>query len=67
MVPTSLISFWNGEGFPTPNYGNIAIVKLIEKVLAFPGSNKSKLVVKVFAAPPCGKNRIACLPSATGI
>ncbi len=43
-----LLPFWNGEGLPTPKYGNIAIVKLIEKMLVSPGSNKSNLVAKVF-------------------
>ncbi len=43
-----LLPFWNGEGLPTPKYGNIAIVKLIEKVLAFPGSSQRKLVAKLF-------------------
>jgi chemotaxis protein CheD len=33
---------------PTPKYGNIAIVKLIEKVLAFPGTKRGNLVAKVF-------------------
>lgn len=42
-----LLPLWNGEGLPTPKYGNVAIVKLIEKVnaLSAPGD---KLVAKVF-------------------
>lgn len=43
-----LLPFWNGEGLPTPKYGNIAIVKLIEKMLASPGCKKSHLIAKVF-------------------
>ncbi len=43
-----LLPFWNGEGLPTPKYGNIAIVKLIEKMLASPGCKKSNLIAKVF-------------------
>ena len=41
-----LLPLWNGEGLPTPKYGNIAITRLIEKVrnIAGPG----ELVAKVF-------------------
>ncbi|MBF0564056.1 MAG: chemotaxis protein CheD [Nitrospirae bacterium] len=42
-----LLPLWNGEGLPSPKYGNIAITKLIEKVLSF-GSNKRSLKAKVF-------------------
>lgn len=41
-----LLPLWNGEGLPTPKYGNIAIVKLIEKVQALGAG--SKLIAKVF-------------------
>jgi len=41
-----LLPLWNGEGLPTPKYGNIAIVKLIEKVRALGAGNK--LIAKVF-------------------
>jgi len=42
-----LLPLWNGEGLPTPKYGNIAITKLYEKVRAYsnPGD---KLIAKVF-------------------
>jgi chemotaxis protein CheD len=42
-----LLPLWNGEGLPTPKYGNIAISKLLEKVRAHsrPGD---KLIAKVF-------------------
>lgn len=42
-----LLPLWNGEGLPTPKYGNIAITKLIEKIqnLSQPGD---KLIAKVF-------------------
>ena len=42
-----LLPLWNGEGLPTPKYGNIAISKLHEKVRAYsnPGD---KLIAKVF-------------------
>ena len=41
-----LLPLWNGDGLPTPKYGNIAIVKLIEKVQALGAG--SKLIAKVF-------------------
>lgn len=41
-----LLPLWNGEGLPTPKYGNIAIAKLIEKVQALGAG--SKLIAKVF-------------------
>ena len=41
-----LLPLWNGEGLPTPKYGNIAIVKLIEKIQALGAG--AKLVAKVF-------------------
>jgi chemotaxis protein CheD len=42
-----LLPLWNGEGLPTPKYGNIAIAKLYEKVRVHsrPGD---KLIAKVF-------------------
>ena len=42
-----LLPLWNGEGLPTPKYGNIAIEKLIEKVKAI-SSPGDKLIAKVF-------------------
>lgn len=41
-----LLPLWNGEGLPTPKYGNIAIGKLIEKVQTLGAG--SRLVAKVF-------------------
>lgn len=41
-----LLPLWNGEGLPTPKYGNIAIAKLVEKVQALGAG--SRLVAKVF-------------------
>jgi chemotaxis protein CheD len=42
-----LLPLWNGEGLPTPKYGNVAIEKLIEKVnaLSNPGD---KVIAKLF-------------------
>lgn len=41
-----LLPLWNGEGLPTPKYGNIAIVRLIEKVRGLAG--RGELIAKVF-------------------
>lgn len=41
-----LLPLWNGEGLPTPKYGNIAISRLIDKVRNLAGSGD--LVAKVF-------------------
>ncbi len=42
-----MLALWNGEGLPSPKYGNIAIEKLIEKMLRL-GSRKADLTAKVF-------------------
>lgn len=42
-----MLPFWNGEGLASPRYGNIAISKLIEKLLEM-GCSKGKLTAKVF-------------------
>jgi len=42
-----MLPLWNGEGLATPKYGNIAIEKLMEKVLSV-GCKKQYLVAKVF-------------------
>ena len=41
-----LLPLWNGEGLPTPKYGNIAIARLIEKVRRIAGDGE--LIAKVF-------------------
>lgn len=41
-----LLPLWNGEGLPTPKYGNVAISRLIEKVRRIAG--KGELIAKVF-------------------
>lgn len=38
---------WDGKGLPSPRFGNIAIPKLIEAVVAA-GGRRNKLVAKVF-------------------
>ena len=42
-----LLPYWNGEGLPTPKYGNVAIDKLIERMLEL-GCRKNNLIAKVF-------------------
>jgi chemotaxis protein CheD len=42
-----MLPFWNGDGLPTPKYGNIAIQKLLEKMISI-GSRKEHLVAKIF-------------------
>ncbi len=42
-----MLPLWNGEGLASPRYGNIAIPKLIEKMLKL-GTTKRNLVAKVF-------------------
>ncbi|MBF0183398.1 MAG: chemotaxis protein CheD [Magnetococcales bacterium] len=41
------LPLWNGDGLPSPKFGNIAIVKLIEHMLEM-GSNQRELKAKVF-------------------
>lgn len=42
-----MLPLWNGEGLATPKYGNIAIEKLITKVLAM-GCRQEYLIAKIF-------------------
>jgi chemotaxis protein CheD len=42
-----MLPLWNGEGLASPKYGNIAIPKLIDKMLSL-GCIKKRLVAKVF-------------------
>ena len=42
-----MLPFWNGEGLATPKYGNIAMEKLLSKVLSI-GCRRENLVAKVF-------------------
>lgn len=54
-----MLALWNGEGLPSPKYGNIAIAKLIEKMLAL-GCSKQNLKAKVFGGA-------AVIQSTTGL
>lgn len=42
-----ILPFWNGEGLPTPRYGNLAIYRLCEQMQRH-GCEKRDLVAKVF-------------------
>ncbi|OGQ54941.1 MAG: chemotaxis protein CheD [Deltaproteobacteria bacterium RIFCSPLOWO2_02_FULL_53_8] len=42
-----LLPLWNGEGLPTPRYGNVAIAMLIEKMVSL-GSRRETLKAKIF-------------------
>jgi chemotaxis protein CheD len=42
-----MLPLWNGQGLASPKYGNIAIEKLLEKVISY-GSHKSNLIAKLF-------------------
>ncbi len=42
-----MLALWNGEGLPSPRYGNIAIPKLIENMLKL-GCKRQNLQAKIF-------------------
>jgi chemotaxis protein CheD len=42
-----MLPFWNGNGLASPKFGNIAIHKLLEKIIAN-GSDKRNIIAKVF-------------------
>lgn len=42
-----MLPLWNGEGLASPKYGNIAIEKLIEKMLRN-GATKENMIAKIF-------------------
>jgi chemotaxis protein CheD len=42
-----MLPLWNGEGLATPKYGNIAMEKLLFKVLSI-GCRRENLIAKVF-------------------
>ena len=42
-----MLPLWNGQGLASPKFGNIAIAKLIEKMISM-GSRESHLIAKVF-------------------
>jgi chemotaxis protein CheD len=42
-----MLPWWNGQGMPSPKYGDVAIKRLIEKMNSL-GCSKSNMVAKVF-------------------
>ncbi|MFP4367348.1 MAG: chemotaxis protein CheD [Bacteroidales bacterium] len=42
-----MLPLWNGQGLASPKYGNIAIDRLLEKMISM-GSVKSNIIAKVF-------------------
>jgi chemotaxis protein CheD len=42
-----MLPYWNGQGLASPKYGNIAIEKLIDKLISM-GCSKSNLKAKIF-------------------
>jgi chemotaxis protein CheD len=42
-----MLPFWNGEGLASPKYGNIAITKLVERLMSI-GAERRNLKAKVF-------------------
>lgn len=48
-----MLPLWNGEGLASPKYGNIAIDKLIEKMIKN-GSSRDNIIAKIFG----GANQI---------
>ena len=42
-----MLPYWNGQGLASPKYGNIAIEKLIDKLISM-GCNKMNLKAKIF-------------------
>lgn len=42
-----MLPLWNGDGLASPKYGNIAIEKIVEKMI-LSGSSKYNIVAKVF-------------------
>jgi chemotaxis protein CheD len=42
-----MLPWWNGQGMPSPKYGDVAIKRLIEKMYSF-GCTKGNMVAKVF-------------------
>jgi chemotaxis protein CheD len=42
-----MLPLWNGQGLASPKYGNIAIEKLVDKMMSM-GCNKNNIQAKVF-------------------
>lgn len=52
-----MMPLWNGEGLPTPKFGNIAIKKLLEKMISM-GADKRNIKAKIVGGSSMyGKSR----------
>lgn len=52
-----MMPLWNGEGLPTPKFGNIAIKKLLEKMILM-GADKKNIKAKIIGGSSMyGKSR----------
>ena len=52
-----MLPLWNGEGLATPKYGNIAMEKLLGKMLSI-GCHREHLVAKVFGGANVNGNSL---------
>jgi len=50
-----LLPLWNGEGLPTPRYGNIAIASLVDRMLGL-GCSRETLCAKLFGGAAMWEN-----------
>jgi chemotaxis protein CheD len=53
-----MLPFWNGQGLASPKYGNIAIERLLKKMIAL-GCKKSNIRAKVFGGGEVIETNIA--------
>ncbi len=51
-----LLPLWNGDGLPSPKFGNIAIKQLISKMRYF-GSDEKDMVAKIFGGAAVLKSK----------
>jgi chemotaxis protein CheD len=54
-----MLPFWNGQGLASPKYGNIAIERLVEKMISL-GCKKNNLKAKVFGGGETSSWRWRC-------
>ncbi len=60
-----MLPLWNGEGLPTPRYGNIAIDTLIDRLSGL-GCLVSRLQAKLFGGAAMWENADRFMPIGTG-
>ena len=57
-----MLPWWNGNVMPTPKYGDVAIERLIEKMISL-GSYQGNLVAKIFG----GAHQLTAVDSGLGV